>query len=63
MLHFDSGSDRTKGVKKLENFLQSIQVDRNQQHVPTGQIYRDAVTYDQRKKVLEQFFRAVTMQV
>jgi hypothetical protein len=62
-LHFSSAAERTTNIKKVENFLQSIGVNRIAQNRPTNLIYHDAETYDQRKKLLEKFFRTVTLQV
>ncbi|PVD19871.1 hypothetical protein C0Q70_20364 [Pomacea canaliculata] len=63
VLRFDTGAERASAVPKMENFLREIRVQRNLQEVPTAHIYRDASTHDDRKKILEQFFRTVTMQV
>ena len=63
ILKFESGADRTTCVKKIENFLQQIGVNRQVQEVPTNNLFRDADTYDDRKKLLEKFFRTVTLRV
>jgi hypothetical protein len=63
ILHFDSGADRVESVRKLDDFMERINVLVEKREVPTADIYKGAETYDQRKKLLEKFFRTVTLQV
>ncbi|KAK7489239.1 hypothetical protein BaRGS_00019491 [Batillaria attramentaria] len=63
ILEFENGAERREAKTKLERFLQSIRVERTEQMVTTSSIYHDANTYDDRKKILTKFFKAVTMQV
>ncbi|KAK7116278.1 hypothetical protein V1264_001988 [Littorina saxatilis] len=63
VLKFDKGPDRNAGIQKLESFLREIGVNRQEQHVPTANIYKDAETFDDRKALLEKFFRTVTLHV
>ncbi|KAL8598120.1 hypothetical protein ACOMHN_030406 [Nucella lapillus] len=63
VLSFESGAERSACLKKLEGFLQKIGVNRQEEMVPTTHIYHDAEHYDNRRKLLEKFFKTVTLNV
>ncbi|XP_076444374.1 dual oxidase 2-like [Babylonia areolata] len=63
VLKFETGGDRAAAIKKLESFLRGIGVNRQEDRVPTAHIYHDAEHYDNRRKLLEKFFKTVTLHV
>ncbi|XP_060072103.1 dual oxidase 1-like [Ylistrum balloti] len=62
VLKFADIEDRTEFIQKLEVFLSSINVDLNQTNMRHDIILNNAQTKDKRQKLLDKFFRIVSLQ-
>ncbi|XP_041371604.1 dual oxidase 2-like [Gigantopelta aegis] len=62
VLRFDSSGTRDSAVRNLESFLQDIGVNREKISFSSATIIKEAETYDDRKLLLDKFFRIVCLQ-
>ncbi|OWF54042.1 dual oxidase 2-like isoform X1 [Mizuhopecten yessoensis] len=62
ILQFADMEDMAEFVQKLETFLNSINVEMNQTRMRHDIIINNAQTKDKRQKLLDQFFRIVSLQ-